>query len=275
MDKNPSDKKLHIVFQVLNYIKSEIAISLSDDEQILLIILASHQGKLGIFPSISTLAKERQKTPRSIQRSLLRLVQKNLLIIERKEGKANRYWLCIPLPTPDVHDTPDTGVTPDAHVTLPLTPTSPTPDAHVTLYNKLITKLSNKKALLSVLEHRPSKEHAKTLINRFDDFWKIYPRKENKKKAMAIWKRKKLDAQAEMIISDVLARKVRHQSWLEGFIPHATTYLNGERWQDAITEKTEGASQSLSKVQSGVQAYWDRLNRMDDEREVIEHYDHH
>lgn len=76
--------------------------------------------------------------------------------------------------------------------------------------------------------------------NRFEEFWKAYPRKENKKKAQEIWKRKKLNGNADFIIQDIHDRQRRHQSWLKGYIPHATTYLNGERWNDEITENENG-----------------------------------
>jgi hypothetical protein len=73
-------------------------------------------------------------------------------------------------------------------------------------------------------------------ICRFEEFWSVYPRKENKKKALDIWKRKKVEEFAEIVIADVLKRKEQHSQWKSGFIPHATTYLNGERWNDEITE---------------------------------------
>ena len=69
-------------------------------------------------------------------------------------------------------------------------------------------------------------EGVKTL-NMFDEFWKAYPRKLNKKKAQSIWKSRKLDRRAELIIGDVLERAEHHAQWKKGkeFIPHPTTYL--------------------------------------------------
>lgn len=69
---------------------------------------------------------------------------------------------------------------------------------------------------------------------RFAEFWAVYPRDEGKAKAKAAWAKRKLDAIADTIIADVKARKTQHGQWLEGIYPHATTYLNGERWNDAI-----------------------------------------
>lgn len=70
--------------------------------------------------------------------------------------------------------------------------------------------------------------------SRFEEFWKEYPRDEGKKKAREAWARKKLEAIADLVIADVRRRKASHGPWLENIIPHATTYINGERWNDAI-----------------------------------------
>jgi len=76
------------------------------------------------------------------------------------------------------------------------------------------------------------------LPDRFEDFWDVWPRKTNKKKAKDVWKRRKLDARAEMIIGDVMERVEHHRPWQDGYIPHATTYLNGDRWEDEIEYDT-------------------------------------
>ncbi|MGH8659848.1 MAG: helix-turn-helix domain-containing protein [Gammaproteobacteria bacterium] len=73
----------------------------------------------------------------------------------------------------------------------------------------------------------------------FDQFWKRYPRKEGKKKALEVWTRKKLESRekATPIILDVIKRASEHKPWIDGYIPHASTYLNGERWDDEISPK--------------------------------------
>lgn len=70
--------------------------------------------------------------------------------------------------------------------------------------------------------------------SRFEDFWRIYPRKEAKKGARGVWVSKRLDRKAESILADVAARIQSHRQWREGYIPHPATYLRGERWGDAI-----------------------------------------
>ena len=76
----------------------------------------------------------------------------------------------------------------------------------------------------------------------FEEFWKVYPRKFTKKTALEIWSRKKPDA--ELLIADVRNRLENDAQWKDGFIPHPTTYLNGERWNDelAASNHLRGAS---------------------------------
>lgn len=67
----------------------------------------------------------------------------------------------------------------------------------------------------------------------FETFWKEYPIKANKK--MAIKAFGKIDPKlVPEIIDDVKKRKIKDRQWLSGYIPHASTYLNGERWNDEI-----------------------------------------
>lgn len=69
---------------------------------------------------------------------------------------------------------------------------------------------------------------------RFAEFWQAYPNKKGKAVAEKAWKRKRLDAIADRIISDVKARSAGDRQWLDGFIPHGSTYVNAEGWQDDI-----------------------------------------
>lgn len=147
LDKNP--RKLHIVFQVLNFLYCGMSApyNLNSDEKLLLLTLAHHQGPKGIYPAISTLARELKVHSRSILRTLKKLSEKNLIKIQTNAGKSSNYFLTIPEPelstTPDVHVTPDINVTPDVDVTTPLTCMSPTPDVDVTLSTYITTKKIN------------------------------------------------------------------------------------------------------------------------------------
>lgn len=76
----------------------------------------------------------------------------------------------------------------------------------------------------------------KTCANaQFDDFWKAYPIKRDKKKAKTAWMRKKLNGKSEDIVKDVINRISNDPQWIKGYIPLPTTYINGERWDDELT----------------------------------------
>jgi len=82
-----------------------------------------------------------------------------------------------------------------------------------------------------IREVKLSKEKKNTCVE-FERFWVHWPVKRNKQKAKAAWKRKNLDPHADVLIADVESRKANDKKWLEGFIPHCSTYLNGHRWED-------------------------------------------
>lgn len=149
-----SNKEIHIVFQVLNFIFGALShpYNLSPDEKILLIALARHKGAKGIYPSITTLAKELKRSRRSIMRYLKVLNEKQLINIDKNLGCSNRYKLsptsvnCV---TGDVHVTSDTPVT--GLVTTEVT-TSDTPVTQsIKINNKkeIIERARKKRAALS------------------------------------------------------------------------------------------------------------------------------
>ncbi len=67
----------------------------------------------------------------------------------------------------------------------------------------------------------------------FTAWWKAYPKKSAKKKALQIWNRIKPDA--AKLLADVLNRNKNDHKWVSGFPPEPTTYLNQERWNDEVT----------------------------------------
>ena len=43
-----------------------------------------------------------------------------------------------------------------------------------------------------------------------------------------------MDSKADVLIADVLNRQKKDRRWGAGYIPDPTTYLNQERWDDAV-----------------------------------------
>jgi len=81
--------------------------------------------------------------------------------------------------------------------------------------------------------------------NRFAEFWKLYPVHRDKKKAQQIWNRQKLGSIADTIINDVKNRKHCDALWHKGYIPHPTTYLRNDRWEDEYTHTDQDGSEQF------------------------------
>ena len=70
--------------------------------------------------------------------------------------------------------------------------------------------------------------------SKFDIFWESYPKKELKKKAKEIWKRKGCDESIELIL-DFVEKAKKTDRWKKGFIKQPTAFLNGECWFDDLS----------------------------------------
>lgn len=69
----------------------------------------------------------------------------------------------------------------------------------------------------------------------FDSFWKVYPRKDNKKKSAVTWNRLS-NKKRKLAYDDCQVRFIGRE---KQFIMMPTTYLNGERWNDDPPGETE------------------------------------
>lgn len=77
-------------------------------------------------------------------------------------------------------------------------------------------------------------EPDKDLERMFFEFWREYPRKENRKKAFSIWMRMRPSTELFEVIMHAVRRQKQTDQWSRGFAPYASTWLNGERWQDLV-----------------------------------------
>jgi len=72
---------------------------------------------------------------------------------------------------------------------------------------------------------------------RFDEFWAAYPQKVDKAPSLKIWKRRKLDAMADMIIKAVQNRVENDPRWAAGYIMSPRRFLLNDNWEDEINPK--------------------------------------
>lgn len=78
----------------------------------------------------------------------------------------------------------------------------------------------------------------KTKDKYFEIFWKAYPRKVGKKYAKQVWDRKIKLEQIGAVLEGLEAYKTSLE-WLKDggqYIPHPSTFLNGERWEDDVQD---------------------------------------
>jgi hypothetical protein len=79
--------------------------------------------------------------------------------------------------------------------------------------------------------------HAPSLTDaRFETFWDAYPNKANRKGAAKVFARLEPDHELLTILIDAVKAQAQTRQWKEGFVPHAQTWLNGERWKDVVLD---------------------------------------
>ena len=102
----------------------------------------------------------------------------------------------------------------------------------------------NHAMLTQLLAKKKPKPRQKVTGNtHFDSFWSHYPIKKGKQAALRAFQNTKPTASfiptTLNLINDVENRKANDAQWVEGYAPHASTYLNGQRWEDEITPVKE------------------------------------
>ena len=73
----------------------------------------------------------------------------------------------------------------------------------------------------------------------FDRFWALYPRKVGKSAAEKAWAKIKVTADLFDLMAKALAAWAVSTDWTKDggqFIPHASTWLNGKRWEDELPQ---------------------------------------
>ena len=159
------------------------------------------------FPSIDTLSLKLHLSRNTVIKSLSILEKHGFIKIEKTTGEHNVYVL-LSVAHADTVKTKwvDEETKEPAKEEKPTAPPSPAPA-----------------------------ENGKPSL--FERFWAIYPNHANKKTAEKKFAKLKKETIITMV-NDVKKRKVEHDQWLKGFIPHLATYINQERWNDPIIKPT-------------------------------------
>ena len=84
----------------------------------------------------------------------------------------------------------------------------------------------------------------------FETFWELYPRKVNKQKAHEVFKKLNPSESLLGVMLTSLKQQRQSEQWQTmQFIPHATTWLNGRRWEDEL-EPARPQQQQRTQTQS-------------------------
>ena len=72
---------------------------------------------------------------------------------------------------------------------------------------------------------------------RFESFWRMYPKKKDKQNAKKAWDKLKVDGELYNTIMRGLVLHCKTKEWLKengDYIPYPSTWLNGRRWEDEV-----------------------------------------
>lgn len=114
-------------------------------------------------------------------------------------------------------------------------------------------------------------------MNDFDLFWQVYPRKVAKAEARKAWQQTaSIRPDTQSLINAVLSH-CKTEQWMKAngsFIPHAATWLRGERWEDVYEVKLPGVvnDKPWHETASGIEAKGRELGILPENFESFPHF---
>lgn len=96
----------------------------------------------------------------------------------------------------------------------------------------------------------------------FDAFWDLYPRKVAKGHARLAFKKACGKVKPEKIMDAVKKFAAAVEGKEKQYIPHPTTWLNGERWDDDIDDVAPQASTNTDRLKEIL--VWDMPGQIED-----------
>lgn len=102
-----------------------------------------------------------------------------------------------------------------------------------------------------IREDNNTSSNGKITKSKFNDFWKLYPKKTDKGKALTKWNiictRPTKERPRWRDIKRAILQQQNTDRWKEGFIPNPTTWLNQSRWLDDPKEMVSYSDRDKSQ----------------------------
>ncbi len=119
------------------------------------------------------------------------------------------------------------------------------------------TKESNTKESNTKKINNNNNNNNNTIESEFEILWKLYPRKEGKKNALAAYKRaRKKGTTFEQVKDGVIAYAGVCNGRETRYIKQGSTWFNGECWNDEIGGNNNGNSQTGRNTETGATPSW-------------------
>ena len=196
--------------------------------RLVLLAIADHQGEIGAWPSIATIAKMVNASERSVQRDIKYLQALGELRVETQKApgnnqyKANLYWVTLPT----------AGVT----------------NAHSGVTNKASGVTAGG---VLTLNRNLKEEYAQKEDALFIEFWNEYPLKKDKARAFKAFRSALRRGKFEEILAGAIAY-AHDPTRKPDYTKFPATWLNADAWENAaVTPETRQRiekERELSKV---------------------------
>lgn len=125
------------------------------------------------------------------------------------------------------------------------------------IYNNTNNNTENKDNNIGKADGETAKPSEKDIEAEFETLWKLYPRKEGKKNALAAYKRaRKKGTTFEQVKDGVIAYAGVCTGRETRYIKQGSTWFNGECWNDEIGGSNNGNAQAGRNTESGAKPSW-------------------
>ena len=184
------------------------------------------------FPSIVRLTKDTCLNRKTVLEAIRILQELGYIEIEKGLGKVNKYILSLENPVPKLTPVPKTEPVPKT--VLPPVPDSALPSTKngtpTSTENGTLTYQSNLSTNLSV---------ELTMAEKFDLFYKPYPKKKSKGDAEKAFKAIKPDTDLLNKIIESIEKAKNSHDWKKDngkWIPYPASWLRAKGWEDELSE---------------------------------------